>query len=118
MGTAAHAAVSSASGTGLSPASAMLSFAQRKERLADDMRAVRGTDVGLAKKTSNLFRDRKHTGAPRLDVSGFNHVLHVDPAQDWVDVEGMTPYDKLVEATLQHGVMPCVVPQLKSITIG
>jgi FAD/FMN-containing dehydrogenase len=96
----------------------MLSFAQRKERLADDMRALRGTDVGLAKDTSNLFRDRKPAGARRLDVSGFNHVLQVDPAQGWVDVEGMTPYDKLVEATLQHGVMPCVVPQLKSITIG
>jgi len=113
MGTAANPAVSSAPGTGLSPASAMLSFAQRKERLADDIRAHRGTDVGLAKDTSNLFRDRKPAGAPRLDVSGFNHVLQVEPAQGWVDVEGMTPYDKLVEDTLQHGVMPCVVPQLK-----
>jgi FAD/FMN-containing dehydrogenase len=30
----------------------------------------------------------------------------------------MTPYDALVEQTLKHGVMPAVVPQLKSITIG
>src|SRR5690606_22976376 len=28
------------------------------------------------------------------------------------------PYAALVEASLQHGTMPCVVPQLKSITIG
>jgi FAD/FMN-containing dehydrogenase len=30
----------------------------------------------------------------------------------------MTPYDAPTEATLPHGVMPAVVPQLKSITIG
>jgi FAD/FMN-containing dehydrogenase len=33
-------------------------------------------------------------------------------------VEGMTPYAKLVAECLRHGVMPAVVPQLKSITIG
>ncbi|MCI0692557.1 FAD-binding protein, partial [candidate division KSB1 bacterium] len=30
-----------------------------------------GTPVRLAKKTSNLFRTRDDSGAPRLDVSGF-----------------------------------------------
>src|SRR3989441_5209554 len=30
----------------------------------------------------------------------------------------MTTYSDLVDATLEHGVMPCVVPQLKSITLG
>ncbi len=54
----------------------------------------------------------------RLDVRRFHHVLEVDPAAGWVDVEGMTPYDALTEATLARGVMPAVVPQLKSITIG
>ena len=95
----------------------MLSFAERKQQLADQIRASRGSELALAKDTSNLFRDR--AGSPRrLDVSRFNHVLQVDAVHGWVDVEGMTPYDALVEATLQQGVMPCVVPQLKSITIG
>ena len=30
----------------------------------------------------------------------------------------MTTYEALVDATLAHGVMPAVVPQLKSITLG
>ena len=30
----------------------------------------------------------------------------------------MTPYEKMVDAMLAYGVMPAVVPQLKSITIG
>ena len=34
------------------------------------------------------------------------------------DVGGMTTYEDLVDATLAHGLMPHVVPQLKTITLG
>ncbi len=51
-------------------------------------------------------------------MSRLHHVLAVDPVRQFVDTEGMTPYDSLVEATLAEGVMPCVVPQLRSITVG
>jgi FAD/FMN-containing dehydrogenase len=94
------------------------SFAERKAQLAADLRAGQGGHVALGKSTSNLFRDRQPSTARRLDVSRFNHVLAVDEKQGWVDAEGMTPYDALAEATLRHQAMPCVVPQLKSITIG
>ena len=30
----------------------------------------------------------------------------------------MTTYEDLVDATLPHGLMPLVVPQLKTITLG
>lgn len=96
----------------------MRSFAERKAQLAADLRASQGGHVALGKSTSNLFRDRQPSAARRLDVSRFNHVLDVAEQQGWVDVEGMTPYDALAEATLRHQAMPCVVPQLKSITIG
>jgi FAD/FMN-containing dehydrogenase len=74
--------------------------------------------VGLGKKTSNLFRDRASSGKRRLDVGEFDHVLAVDARSGWVDAEGMVPYDALVAACLAQGVMPAVVPQLKSITLG
>lgn len=74
--------------------------------------------LGLAKDTSNLFRDRRDVPRQRLDVRRFNEVLAIDEARGTVDVEGMTPYVKLVDALLPHGRMPTVVPQLKSITIG
>ena len=95
----------------------MLSHAERRDQLIARLSAGAGA-VGLSKDTSNLFRDRHPVARQRLDVRDFCHVLAVDPQQGWVDVEGMTPYDALVEATLRHGVMPAVVPQLKSITIG
>ena len=92
-------------------------YVERRERLAQQMHAATGR-VALKKKSSNLFRDRDRGGRPRLDVHDFNHILQVDPAAAWVDAEGMTPYENLVLATLACGVMPTVVPQLKTITLG
>ena len=51
-------------------------------------------------------------------MRGFNEVLRVDPAAGWVDTEGMITYEDLTSACLAHGVMPAVVPQLKTITLG
>jgi FAD/FMN-containing dehydrogenase len=79
-----------------------------------------GAPVRLAKRTSNLFRFRDAgPGAPTgLDLSAFDHVLRVDPATRTAKVGGMTTYEDLADATLRHKMMPLVVPQLKTITLG
>ena len=77
-----------------------------------------GRPVRLAKKTSNLFRPRTAAGPRGLDVSGLGGVLDVDPARRTADVQGMCTYERLVDATLPHGLMPLVVPQLRTITLG
>jgi len=87
-------------------------------RLRAELAAGGPGGIGLAKSTSNLFRDRERKAPPRVDLSGFNEVVEVDAARSRVSAEGMTPYADLVDATLAHGVMPCVVPELKSITLG
>jgi FAD/FMN-containing dehydrogenase len=97
-------------------------FPEHESRV-DDLRrqlaAVAGeATVRLAKRTSNLFRSRASAKHPGLDVSGFTHVLRVDPDTLTADVEGMVTYEQLVDATLPHGLMPLVVPQLKTITLG
>ena len=46
----------------------------------------------------------------------FNQVLHI--ADGYVDAEGMVTYEELARACLAQGVMPAVVPQLKTITLG
>ena len=45
-------------------------------------------------------------------------MLAVDAEARTADVQGMTTYEDLVDATLPHGLMPLVVPQLKTITLG
>jgi FAD/FMN-containing dehydrogenase len=89
------------------------------ERLLASYRAVPpDATVRLAKRTSNLFRPRARNDAPGLDVFGLDGVLAVDPAGRTADVQGMCKYEDLVAATLPHGLMPYVVPQLRTITLG
>ncbi len=74
--------------------------------------------IRLAKRTSNLFRPRAATAAPGLDVSGLGGVISIDAANRTADVQGMCTYETLVAATLAQGLMPTVVPQLRTITLG
>ena len=88
------------------------------DKLLASFRAVPSDKrVRLAKKTSNLFRGRSEEQAG-LDVSGLGGVIEVDPVARTADVQGMCTYEDLVDATLPHGLMPFVVPQLKTITLG
>src|SRR5690349_3019424 len=89
------------------------------ERLRASYAAIPpGAPVRLAKPTSNLFRARTGTDTPGLDVSGLAGVVEVDPETRTADVQGMCTYEDLVDATLPHGLIPLVVPQLRSITLG
>ena len=72
----------------------------------------------LAKATSNLFRFRDADRGARLSARDLDEVISVDPAAMTAEVQGMTTYEHLVDATLPHGLMPYVVPQLKTITLG
>jgi FAD/FMN-containing dehydrogenase len=104
-------------------------------RLRDAYAAVPpDVPVRLAKPTSNLFRFREAdtgkagskqaaskqvgNGVRYLDVSAFGRVIHVDPETRTAVVGGMTTYEDLCDATLPYGLIPFVVPQLKTITLG
>jgi FAD/FMN-containing dehydrogenase len=78
----------------------------------------RGVPVRLAKRTTNLFRPRATPLGPGLDVSGLTGVVEVDPVAGTATVQGMATYETVVDATLARGVMPLVVPQLRTITVG
>ena len=94
-------------------------YAHRVEALRAQYAAIPpGVPVRLAKRTSNLFRQRAATTTPGLDVKAFDGVLSVDASARTADVQGMTTYEHLVAATLPYGLMPKVVPQLKTITLG
>jgi FAD/FMN-containing dehydrogenase len=83
-----------------------------------DHARARGQRIGLRKSTSNLFRRRAQAGKHLIDVGGFKQCLNVDPQRMTADVEGMITYESLVDETLKYGLLPAVVPQLKTITVG
>jgi FAD/FMN-containing dehydrogenase len=90
------------------------------EALREKYRRLPSTaPVRLIKPTSNLFRPRR---APRrdtgLDVSAFTRVLSVDPENRTAEVGGMTTYEDLADETMRHGLLPPVVLDFKTITLG
>ncbi len=90
---------------------------RRVERLTEALRSSTGP-VRLHKRTSNLFRARQRADRVLLDGTTLNHVIAIDRVAHTADVEGMTTYADLVDATLPLGLAPTVVPELKSITVG
>jgi FAD/FMN-containing dehydrogenase len=97
----------------------MEAYKQKSDRVAKQYNEIikqKGA-IRLQKSASNLFRER-HGKALRLDTRDFNTVLQVDTKAMTVEVEGMTPYRAVVSETLKHGVLPAVVPELATITVG
>ncbi|HKJ52060.1 MAG TPA: FAD-binding oxidoreductase [Gammaproteobacteria bacterium] len=95
-------------------------YIHRRDRLVADYRSG-DTRFRLAKKgMTNLFRYGGNASRDRsgLAVDDFNHVLHLDPDRASIEVEGMATIETVVAATLQHGLLPRVSPELKHITVG
>ncbi|MDP3899809.1 MAG: FAD-binding oxidoreductase [bacterium] len=95
-------------------------FEEKKKILIENLQSRQdGEPIALQKSTTNLFRFRQQgENTARIDVRAFNKVISIDAEKLTADVEGMTTYEDLVLETLKHGLMPAVVPELKSITIG
>jgi hypothetical protein len=67
--------------------------------------------------STNSTRPRPST-TKTVDISALRNVLSVDAARRVALVEPNVPMDKLVEATLPHGLVPPVVMEFPGITAG
>jgi FAD/FMN-containing dehydrogenase len=99
-------------------ANVLAGYASRRQAFASTLSGLPPGPMRLQKETSNLFRTRNTNPHHALDISAFSHVLNIDTESNTIEVEGMTPYADVISASLQGGLMPKVVPQLKSITVG
>ncbi|HEX5059979.1 MAG TPA: FAD-binding oxidoreductase [Kofleriaceae bacterium] len=54
----------------------------------------------------------------KIDISDLTEILEVDPVKQICVAESGVTFVDLVRATLAHGLVPIVVPELKTITIG
>jgi len=103
----------------MSPLDAHEAFAAKRDRASNELRGNNG-QVALAKSSiSNLFRYGDHRSQRRrLDLGSFIQIIAVDPVGRTLDVEGLATFEQIVDATLPHGLVPLVTPELKHITIG
>jgi FAD/FMN-containing dehydrogenase len=103
------------------PAGTTVPRAAHDAAVAELVRGYRAVPAGervrLGKPTTNLFRFGPPPAA-RLDASALTGVVSVDPVARTAEVQGMATYETIVDVTLAHGLMPLVVPQLKTITLG
>lgn len=92
---------------------------QQLSQMVQNRAAQSSEKISLYKDSSNLFRTniRKKDQA-HIDVRQFNRVIGVDRERKVAAVEGMATYEEIVRETLKYGLLPKVVPQLKTITIG
>lgn len=63
------------------------------------------------------FGDQRRRDA-KVDISDLNHVLAIDPVARTCTAEAGVTFCDLVAATMKHGLVPMIVPELKTITIG
>jgi FAD/FMN-containing dehydrogenase len=54
----------------------------------------------------------------KVDISDLTQILQIDPRARTCTAEAGVAFVDLVAATLRHGLVPIVVPELKTITIG
>ncbi len=61
--------------------------------------------------------DKRHTD-DKIDVSALDEILEIDVEAMTCTAEPGVTFTDLVEATLAHGLVPIIVPELKTITVG
>lgn len=71
---------------------------------------------------SNTFRPQqigaRMEAKSRLDLSQFVHILEVNSEALWCDIEASATFETFLAGTMPHGVIPLVVPELRTITVG
>lgn len=78
----------------------------------------RGQKFRISHGSTNSTRDPGSKGTRFIDTSRLSRVLSVDVEKQTALVEPNVPMDRLVEATLPHGLIPPVVMEFPGITVG
>ena len=95
---------------------------QKVLRLAKQLRERKSTTpVSLKKKAvSHQVPDTKdkRCSDEKIDISDFDKILYIDRENQVCVAEPGVTFVDLVTATIKHNLVPIVVPELKTITVG
>jgi hypothetical protein len=96
--------------------------ARKVARVAEQLRNRRST-APLSRRKRVVshqvpkVHDRKYQDE-KIDLDDFDEVIEIDPERRLCIAEPGVPFCELVERTLPLGLVPFVVPELKTITLG
>lgn len=95
---------------------------QKLSRIINQLKERKGNaPIRLKKKTVSHMvpkpYDKKYSDE-KLEFSDFDEILLIDPENCFCIAEPGVTFEKLVDATMKYNLVPVVVSELKTITIG
>ena len=95
---------------------------QKINRIIKQLKDRKSTKpVSLKKKTVShevpKLSDKRHSDE-KIDLSDLNEILHINTEKQICIAEPGVTFIDLVTATMKYGLVPIIVPELKTITIG
>lgn len=95
---------------------------QKVDRIAKQLKGRKSTSpVSLKKKAVSHEvpkpHDKRHSDE-KIDISDLNDIIGIDPKERICVAEPGVTFVDLVTATMKHGLVPIIVPELKTITVG
>ncbi len=92
---------------------------QEVEKLQQTLTQKKGRFSLKQNRSSNTLRNGDYKKKSHsLDLSPFNQILEFDPQTGSILVEPRITFGTLCRFTLKHGLLPPVVPEFPSITVG
>jgi len=100
----------------------MLTHERKVVRIVEQLRNYTGPGpLSLKKKAVShevpKLNDQRHDDQ-KIDISDLTQILSIDPVQRTCTAESGVTFVDLVNETIKYGLVPIVVPELKTITIG
>jgi len=96
--------------------------AEKVARIVRQLAAQTGTKPLSLRKKAVTHRVPKANDLRRsddkIDISDLTEIIRIDPVARICEAESGVTFVDLVAATLAHGLVPIVVPELKTITVG
>jgi hypothetical protein len=92
---------------------------EKVARIAAQLRDWKGkTPITLLKRSVSHQMPKIEGISEKLDVSDLDEIIHIDSKEKTCVCEPGVTFSDLVVATLRHGLVPKLVPELKTITVG
>ncbi len=100
----------------------MSNHEEKVNRIAKQLKERKSTEpLSLMKKSVSHEvpkPNNKKYSDEKLDVRDMNEIIEIDPIKKICIAEPGVTFVDLVDATMKHNLVPIVVPELKTITIG
>ncbi|HEY9765810.1 MAG TPA: FAD-binding oxidoreductase [Chroococcales cyanobacterium] len=98
-----------------------ISHAEKVEKIAQSLRTREAGLLSIQKGgVSHMMPlardDRRKDG--KVDLRGLNEIISIDAVEKKCAVEPGVTFSQLVQETLKHRLVPKLVPELKTITVG